>query len=249
MATARDLITRAFTELQIYKPGEQLLDTDAAYGLLVANDMLDSWSNESLTCYAILEQSVQLIPGQYQYTVGPGGNVNGTRPLKLIKDPGGAYIQDNAGNTYDMEVVERDFWNLITLRGTPQGGDSINSNIPSVLFYDPQFPLGILNFYPTPNIGYTAYWDSYLQIADFSGISGAFSFPPGYKDAVQLNLSIALAPAYPRAVLSQATIKRAADAKRNIKVTNQREVVAVYDPELVSRARTTPLIDFYRGGG
>jgi hypothetical protein len=42
-----------------------------------------------------------------------------------------------------MEVVPRDKWNQIGNRSS-----TITSQIPSVLFYDPQFPLGVINVFP-----------------------------------------------------------------------------------------------------
>lgn len=242
MATARDMITRAFCELQVYRPGEQLLDVDAAQGLIALNAMLDSWSNESLTCYAILEQSVLLIPNVAQYTIGPGGMINSTRPLRLKFGVGAAYTLDTQGTRYPIDVVAQEVWNQITL-------STINSSIPTVLFYDPQFPLAKLNFYPVPNTGgYTAYWDSYLAISTLPSLQTVLSLPVGYQEAIQLNLALKLKPIYPRAILDPSTIKGASDAKRNIKVNNQRDITAVFDPELIARSSQATLADFYRGG-
>lgn len=240
--TARDIIQGAFEELQIYAPGEQMLDADAARALNQLDDMLDSWSNESLSCFATLTQSLTLVPGVQQYTIGPGGAVNGPRPLRLIESSGGAYIMDTNGTRYPLDVVPQTTWNQITL-------STINSAIPDTLFYDPQFPLGVLNFYPVPNTGgYTASWTSYLQLVSFGGLSSLVSLPLGYKEALRLNLAIALLPIYPTGTLSQVTIERAAKAKRNIKVTNQRDIIAVFDAELIARSGTATLSDFYRGG-
>lgn len=231
MPTARDIIQGALEQIRVYSPAEQASDPDIARGFVVLNDMLDSWSNENLACYAILEQSCPLVPGQQQYTIGPGGNVNGTRPLKLINTPGSAYIQDPNGQNYPLDVIEKDFWNLIGNRSS-----IVTANVPNTLYYDSQYPLGFLNFYPVPNQGgYTAYFDSWLQLTDFGTLSTAMSFPPGYKKAIQDNLAIELEVYFPMAVITPALMRAAAMSKGNIKRTNQKEVIALYDAEIVAK--------------
>jgi hypothetical protein len=229
MTTALDLITDAFEKLGVYAPGEQINAADTARGLSSLNQMMDSWSNENLACYAILEQSLVFIPGEFQYTIGPGGYVNGPRPLSIISTAGSAYILDNNGNQYGMDVITRAQWN-------ERGSRNTNSNFPDVLFYDPQFPLGYLNFDPIPNIGYTCYFDSYLQLTDFSNSVSPLSLPPGYQLAITSNLAVALKPYYVAAQLDPVVMQEAMNSKANVKRQNIRNNVSVYDPEILSRA-------------
>lgn len=230
--TARDIIQDAMEKLGVYAPGETMNAADAKRGLIVLNDMLESWSNESLSCYTILEQSTILTPGVSQYTIGAGATLDMTRPIRLITGPGAAYMQDDNGNNYGMDVVPRDQWNLL---GTRQ----ITSDVPDTLFYDPQFPWGVLNFYPIPIIGWTAFWDSYLQLSDVSTLETPISLPPGYNLALKSNLCLFLQPYFTNAQVSVLLLKQASDAKGNIKRANQRMNVAVYDPEIVSHATAT----------
>lgn len=245
MATANDIITDALTRIGVYAPGETITDQDAQRCLSIMNDMLDQWSNENLSCYQILEQSVALTSGKSQYSIGSAGDVNVTRPLKLVEGPGAAYIQDSNGNNFSLTVVSRDKWNLIGNRSS-----SVTSNIPDTLFYDPQFPLGLLNFWPQPNAGgFTAFWDSYLQFVDFSALTTALSLPPGYKDAIQKNLAVEIWPDFKTGEIPQLIVMMADKAKATVKRTNIRSVEAVYDPELVSRALPTFNIYSGRDGG
>lgn len=233
MTTAIELVQDALEKIGVYSPGETISAADSARCLSILNDMLDSWSNESLTTYAILEQSVVLTIGQYQYTIGPGGNINATRPLRLIFGPGAAYLVDSSGNRYWIEVIPRDRWNLIT------NITNINSNIPEVLFYDPQFPLGIINVWPIPNVDYTLFFDSYLQFTEFAALNQDIGLPPGYTKAIKDSLAVEAFPyfkpdgATPSAVL----IEVASKSKGNIMRTNIRENIALYDREILGRAR------------
>lgn len=240
MTTANDIIVDAAESMGVYSPGETMSAADSSRMLSILNDMLDSWSNESLTTFAKLEQSLVFNPGQYQYTIGPGGYVNATRPLRILDGYGTCYILDTNGNRYPVEVMQQDQWNLIG------NITQVNSNIPSRLFYDPQFPLGIINVFPVPNIGWTLFFDSWLQLVEFSGLTTAVSLPPGYVRALKRNLALEAWPYFyevdknPPAAL----VKSAMTALGNIKRTNIKEVVAVFDPEIISRA--SPTYNIYR---
>lgn len=234
MTTALDLITDALQGIGVYAPGEAISSADSSLALQRLNTMLDSWSNESLMTYCILEQSGTLIPRQYQYTIGTTGSpsFNMTRPLRILNSPGTCYVLDDTGNRYNLEVVPRDRWNLIGNIA------QVTANFPNTLFYDPQYPLGVINLYPIPNVGWTLFWDSYLQLTDFSNLTAVMSLPPGYQAAIQDNLAVELWRFFKpdNVPIPQLTLAVAARSKGNVKRTNIREVISDYDSELVSRA-------------
>lgn len=232
MATALDLITDALEMLMVYAPGETVSGADSSRMLSILNDMLDQWSNWTLACFAILEQSLVLVPGQQQYTVGPGGFVDGQRPLKILDGPGTAYVQDSNGNNYGVTVVPRDQWNLYGNRS-----ELITSDFPDTLFYDPQFPLGIINLMPVPTIAYTLFFDSYSQLGNLPLLSTSISLPPGYKRAITTNLAKTAKPYFKTAQIDPLIMLEAAETLGNIKRTNMRPNVAVMEPELVSKAQ------------
>jgi hypothetical protein len=236
MTTALDVITGALTDMHVLAIGETPADSDAEYCLSKLNDMMDSWSNEALACFANTEQSGALSANVSAYTIGAGGTFNKTRPLRIGAAPGTAYVQDANGNNYPLAVVTQDQWNLLPNRTT-----STNGNLPDTLFYDPQFPLGILNFFPTPNASITAFWDSFLQLSEFAALATAVSLPPGYKPAIQSNLILEIWAAYkPAGATPEASLMRAAALhKGNVKRTNIKPVIAGYDGEIVARGSST----------
>lgn len=237
MATAQSLIQTALELLGVYASGEVMSAADSSRGLQVLNAMMDSWSNDSLFCYAIQETSFPLVVGQAQYTLGPGGQIDAPRPLKIITGPGAAYIQDTNLNNYPVEVIPRDKWNMIGLRTN-------TSNIPDTMFYDPQFPLGIINIFPVPLITYTVFFDAYLQLSDFADLTTTMTLPSGYEAAIYSNLAIWMKPFFKDAQIDPIILELASQTKGSIKRTNIRENVAIYDPEIVSRA--SPTYNIYR---
>ena len=242
MPTALDVITDALELLGVYSPGDQISSADLSRSLSVLNDMMDVWSNESLACYDWITQTFTMVPGQYQYTVGPGGDIPGTRPLRVSDAPGSAYLLDTNLNRYLMDVVDQLTWNIQTTAVA-------NSDLPDILFYDPQYPLGIINIWPTPSSSWTCSFLSYAQLGDFATVSSAFSLPPGYKRAITTNLCLSLKPYFASAQIDPLIIKEASETKASVKRNNMRTQVAVFDPELVSRGNAVYNIYTDRGSG
>lgn len=236
--TAKDLIKDGLEMIGVVNPEDPISDQMAERGLSVLNDMLDMWSNESLACYTVLEQSATFVPGKTQYTIGLVplplvADIPQTRPLRIMDDYGTAYVLDNNMNRYPMDVVGRSVWNMITTSLL------VNSNVPDKLFYDPQYPLGVINIWPAPNTGYQFFWDSYLQLAEFQTLTTAFSFPPGYKRAIVSNFSLEIFPYFRDGDPSNMVVKIAMDSKAAIKRTNMRQQIAIYEPEIIARGSAT----------
>lgn len=245
MTTALDIITDALLKNQFIDSGTVVTDTDAQLGLTVLNNMMDSWSNESLSCFYILQQSGTMVVNQWQYQIGIGAaDFNIVRPLRILENPGTAYLQDPNGNRYPVAVRPLDQWNLI--------GNilQVNSNVPTDIFYDPQYPFGIINVFPIPNISWVLNWDSYAQLMDFANLTTVLSLPPGYEKAVKDNLAVELFPYFcaKGEQINPVVVAVAARSKGNVQRTNLRPNVAVYDPELVARpAQST--YNIYRDTG
>lgn len=233
---ASDLITRAMKALKAIGGTEVPSASEANDGLIALNAMLDSWSNERLTMFQVQEQSFPLVIGQSAYTIGTGGNINTVRPLDITQ----AYVQDTPNNNnYLMKIVPRDKWNEIGNRGP-----TITSQIPDTLFYDPQFPLGVINIFPTPLLTYTVFFDNALQQVQFAALTTALSAPPGYERALVYNLAVEISNMFgieipPASPGSKNVGQLASESLANIKRTNIPEIIASYDPAIVSRSYAT----------
>ena len=232
MATTNDMITRAMKALKALGGNEVPSAAEYTDGLNAFNMMLESMSLERLATYRIQEQSFTLTIGTASYTIGPGGAINTTRPLDITQ----AYIQDTNSNNYLLTIVPRDKWNQIGNRGS-----TITSQIPDTLFYDPQYPLGVINIFPTPLLGYTCFYDSALQqVTSVSG-STTISMPPGYERMYVFNLAVEMANMFgfeipPVGPGQKNVVELAAEAKANVKRNNLPEIIANYDGAIVSRS-------------
>lgn len=227
--TALQIMTDSYMQMKVYAPGVTINSADSALGLRVMNKLLDEWSNDTLACIANVEQTFPLVYGQNQYTIGIGGDINLTRPLTINTGMGAAYLVDTNNNRYPVNVVEQDQWNCLGLL-------TELSQLPDTLFYDPQYPLGIFNVFPTPSIDYIMHVDSRLQLANLSNLTTQFSLPPGYMEAISNNLTIKLWPYFKSGEPTAILMKLAAESKAAIKRTNIRQSPAVYDTAIISKA-------------
>jgi hypothetical protein len=219
--------------MDVYAPAEPMLDADAATGFQELRAMMDKWSNESLACYCNVENNLPLVINQTQYTIGPGGDLNVRRPIALNEGTGAAYLMDSNQVIYPVDVIQQDLWNLIGLR-------TITSTLPDTIFYDPQYPLGILNVFPQPLAQYNLFFDSRLQLQELTSLSTVFSLPPGYENAIVPNLAIKMWGTYcskrgeiPRWLKDEAGEALASVKRSNIKISPSR-----YDLAIISRAKS-----------
>jgi hypothetical protein len=222
MTTVSQILTRAGQALGYTGRGEVLSAADANDGLAAFNAMLDSWSGEGLASYANQTISTPLVIGTQSYTIGSGGTINTTRPDNILQ----AWIRDSSNLDFPMSIVPQNEWNDIVMKGN-------TSQIPQVLFYDSQYPLGIVYVFPVPLIGYTLFFNAIIQQATFSSLPMSLTAPPGYERAYILNLALELVGAGFPCLLNDrdylTLVSNASEAKANIKRKNIKEVVAEYD--------------------
>lgn len=73
-----DLIANSLRAIGALAAGETVDAVTANDVLGLLNDLLDMWSNETLMVYYTTEIIFPLVNAQYQYTVGPGGQIKAT---------------------------------------------------------------------------------------------------------------------------------------------------------------------------
>ena len=236
MTTVNDIITRSMKSLQALGGNEVPSAIEASDGLTAFNSLLDSWTTEKLFSYEVQERSFPLVVGKSSYTIGTSGTpyINATRPQDIVQ----AYVQDSSNNNFPMYILPMDRWNLIGDRST-----NITSQLPDTLFYDPQFPNGIINVYPTPLLTYTLFYDTVLNQSTFSSGTQTVSMPPGYERAYVSNLAMEMVLLGFQTTLDQKQLaglmKVADESKGNIKRQNIKEVISEYDGSIISKSYAT----------
>lgn len=109
------------------------------------------------------------------------GELNGNRPLSIRDD---AVIRDGTTD-YPLSVKTIDEYRIEAVKGT--------TSRPWMLAYQPEFPLGIIYLYPTPDSAYTLKYNSRTALANFTALSTQINLSPGYSEAIISNLAVKLA--------------------------------------------------------
>jgi hypothetical protein len=232
MATVGDILYRAGRALGYLGRSEVMGAQDATDALACFNEMLDSWTNETLAAYVTLQRSFTLTANTQTYTIGSGGVVNTARPWAITS----AFLRDSNNNDYGMSIYTRQQWDSI-------GTKYITSQIPNTLFYDAQYPLGVINIFPVPLLPYTLFYNSVLNQVTYSLLTSDVELPQGYLAAYVFNLALKLQSYGFPCLLNDRDyirlVENAAEAKANIKRANNKPDPARYDPAVVSRSYAT----------
>lgn len=220
--SALDIITGAAKLLGVTFKSEPLDSDEANDGLIALNDMLDSWSNDSLTASAYTLESFSLT-GAASYTMGVGGTFNTSRPINIVT----AVVRISSVD-YPLEIITQEQYQL----EIPQ--KSISSQIPEVLTYDNGYPLATITMYAVPTSGSTLRLLSNKPLSNLSALTTTVDFPPGWKRALKNNLAIDLAPEY-GVEPSASVVRNANQSLGAIKRANSINSAMPYMPVLPQR--------------
>ena len=216
MTTARQLIQDAIIDL-----GQLAVDDtpDAAsmkFGLRTLNRMLGSWANERLLIPYTETENFAISSGSASYTMGSGGTASSVRAKKITD----CYIEDSQSYDRPIEIIDQRRYNKISNKAL--------TGIPSQLFYDPVYPVGVIYFYKVPGGSYTAYIESLKILHSTLALGTTLALDVEYEDAIVLSLRNRLAKSYGVNVTME-MFAEAKDAKDLIKLTNAGNIIEQMD--------------------
>ena len=241
--TAETLIKAALRRLSAYMSGEQLAATDANDCLECLNDLLDSWSTDQAYIYASPENVFNFTAGKRVYTIGQGGDfqvdaVTGAgvdRPLRITS----AFTRISQLD-FTIELTTEEIYNQILYKQQP-------GPWPVILWYNPTYPLGTLNFFPEPSGGGELHIFSDLILLQFASLTQRVSLPQGYARAIKWALAKEICAEYGFPI-SQAIAENAREAVSMIKSLNQQPVPVSKLDEVLSRGNQADASWILTGG-
>lgn len=189
MTTARDLITIALNDAGATGQGLTPGASDINNGLTRLNDMIEQWQRNRWLIYHLVETELAM-DGSTSYTIGDGQQFDVARPDRIEA----ARIKQNnppAPNDvgWPMELVQsREAYNNIRLRHL--------GSFPRFCFYDSDWPIGNIFFWPLPSNLYTGQLLTKAVLQTFPNLSTVFNLPPEYKRAIRFNLIDEMIDAY-----------------------------------------------------
>lgn len=137
--TAGALIQAAFEDASLCPVGATISTGQLNRGLDRLNDIINLWATQGLKLWLQQIISVPLVASQADYTFGPGGNINMTKPLAMLQ---GTYVYTN-GQRQPLTVMSRDEYIRLSQLGVD---GAINSYVTNK-----GLPLLAVSFYNSPD--------------------------------------------------------------------------------------------------
>ncbi len=216
--TALDLIRRSMYLINAVAAGESISAQDANDALLTLNEMIDSWSTETLAVYGSANDEFTIVPGKQVYTYGIGGDFNVQRPIWLED----AYFV-RQGVTTPVKIITVDEFNGITIKSQSQP-------LVERIFFSNSYPLATVSMWPIPSEANIIGFTTNRVLTNISSLTDLISLPPGYLRALRHCLAVELWPEYSNPTTDINSIRAVAiKAKANIKSANASDVVSSFE--------------------
>lgn len=226
ITTVDGIIRSALSKVLVNNAQDTVSAADTQLAFDALGVLIDALGIERLACYALTTTTHALTGGTGSYTIGTGGAFNVDRPARIQN----AFVRVASGSNnvdYTVEIIPQSQWDSIRVKDI--------AGIPRKLFYDSQYPLGIINLYPAPLLSsYTLYLNSYLPIANYTSTTDAIDLPPDYARMLIYNLAVEIAPDF-GVNPDPMVMKIANESKRTLKRINTPDPVAVVDPAVASQ--------------
>lgn len=207
MPSALEFITRAMKITGVIGQNETPTSSEADDGLIVLNDMLDSWSVKRSLIYTIEQETFNLVSGTQSYTIGSGGVFNTDRPISIDN-----IVINEGDQVYPLtEITPQAYANL--------SNKTVDSGIPEFYYIDNDYPLATIYLYGVPQAGLTLSIGTWKALQVFADLTTDYTFPPGYRRAIIYNLAKDIAPEYGVTLTAEAA-KTAKDSLANIRNRN-----------------------------
>lgn len=208
MTTANQLISDALVLIGVLGGAETVNGNDAVTGLRVLNRMLDAWRQQPNMATHSAWVQFTLPANTTTRTIGPSGQINVARPIKLEL---GCFTRYQ-GIDNPLTVVERDQYANVDLK-------SEAGSWPSSVYYEPASPIGTLYFWPLAGSNVEVFLAVRTQLTKFANLTTDYTLPDGYESAIVASLAERLAPVFERPVPPDVRAE-ASSARRALKRAN-----------------------------
>lgn len=228
--TGQDLLASACRLIGVLSSGETLPNDIASDGLMVLNNMLDSWDADRLTVFAIRIDQFSLVPNQQVYTYGTGGDFDSPRPAKLYR----ASIVSLTNPSQPLELpipiyTDKDWQEQIPVK-------NIDTSLPQGVYDDGGYPLRSLSYWPIPTVVVNTRLYGWLPLTKFDDLTTDYTYPPGYAEALRYNLAVRLIAEMPgnfNQIMVPTTLELANQSLARIKSMNLPSIQSNMDPVLL----------------
>ncbi len=180
MATAQTLVTDAYIESQVVDPVDGPDGSQSSLGLRFLNRIIGRISVAGIVIPYSTSESFTATASQASYTMGAAGTASAARANSITS----AFIRDSGNLDYPLEIASEGSFNSIS--------DKSQQGQPSLMFYDPVYPVGVIYLYEVPDSTYTVFIESVKNLHATLALGDTVSLPIEYEDALVLFLAAKL---------------------------------------------------------
>jgi hypothetical protein len=219
--SAQDIVKSALRLINVVASGENPTGTEAEDGLVVLNQMIDSFNAESLMIFTESIQDFPFTSEKQTYTLGSGGDFDTPRPAKI--DRASVILITANPIEIPIPIYNDQRWQQVTLK-------SVDTTFPLLVYDDGAFPFRNLNFWPIPRDGSSVKFRMYSwsPLSQFPDLTTKLTFPPAYYELIRYSLAVRLAPEF-QAVLRPEVGALALSAISKVKAMNSKDDTLVSD--------------------
>lgn len=193
--TLRDICVAALYESGAWGQGQNPAAEDITGAWQRLQWMLQEWARKRWLVYRLVDYAVTAT-GAQTYSVGPGGDMdtgaNSLRPDKIESAFLRQLTQSQPNQIdYPLSILQsKEDYNRIALKQL--------QSFPTIIFYDPAWPLGALYVWPVPQASiYAVHGTFKAQLpVKFLTLSDVFNIPFEYYNAMLYNLALRVRPKY-----------------------------------------------------
>ena len=224
--TAQDFVTKAYRLLNVIDSISTPEPEQLVTGFETLNEMIDDWRIQSAIILTIQPNRHELFANKQEYTIGPGGDFDQTRPAEITR---WSVIIDRNANPI-IRIPHKRALTLAEWQDIPI--QAITGSYPARLYYDRNYDprgLGKIWTYPmtTQSCVDLELWTP-EPLAYFANLTRPYAFAPGYTRAIRYSLALELATDYPGVVTDEVKMM-AARSVATVKRANFRPRYAEFD--------------------
>lgn len=203
-----DIIVDALQEIGVVSPGQNPAQSDVDLCRRRANLIFDSWGAQRGMVYTETFPQFTLKANHSPHTIGPQGDFPmAKRPTRLGFGAGNLVLVGNPAVSLPLVVRDAAWW----VNNRVQG---LTSPIPTDVYYEADWPLGQLFFWPIPSAVNNVQLELWTEWTEFATADAVFSAPQGYRAALMYSIALSVFPSFwPNKQPSAVTV---AEAKKAI---------------------------------
>ncbi len=239
MTTANDTINGALRLIGQLAEGEDPSPETAQDALSALQAMIESFNNESLMIPSIQDEIFTLPASVTNRTIGAGGDFNTTWPITVLDS---TFTRNNttAPNVdFSLAIINNDEYSSIPVK-------TVTGPYPQYLYYDRNYPLGKLYFWPVPIAALELHLSTWKPLTNVTALTTTIQLPPGYARLLTFNLAVEIAPQFGVEALPSVQ-KIAAKSKENLRRVNAQNDVMSLPSGMPGMSQPWSYYSIYRG--